>query len=175
MSNPLRESPFIQVANVNPDDPIRYVLTCIPGLKCATAMNSNPNIISPCSVQIEQIEQLNTLLLQDIDHNFARFHDVVNNKILPQVKKYALVSQSTQEASRVSILLAERLSSNFSPAVLIPSRHTRSSGKRSSKPLPSDVLPLRAKTPTEQPTTIRNNSPTRPITRNMKRRSIKRP
>jgi DASH complex subunit ASK1 len=55
-----------------------------------------------CSVQIEQIEQLNTLLLQDIDHNFARFHDVVNNKILPQVKRYGIVSEPTRAASEVS-------------------------------------------------------------------------
>jgi hypothetical protein len=54
------------------------------------------------SVQIEQIEQLNTLLLQDIDHNFARFHDVVNNKILPQVKRYGIVSEPTRAASDVS-------------------------------------------------------------------------
>jgi hypothetical protein len=111
MSNPLRESPFFQVANVNPDDPIRFVPSHIPILECANTTDSNTDTILLSSVQIEQIEQLNTLLLQDIDHNFARFHDVVNNKILPQVKKYALVSQSTQEASRVSISLAEGLTS----------------------------------------------------------------
>ena len=112
MSNPLREAPFFQVANVNPDDPIRFVLSHIPILlEYANTTDANSDSILLFSVQIEQIEQLNTLLLQDIDHNFARFHDVVNNKILPQVKKYALVSQSTQEASRVSISLAGRLTS----------------------------------------------------------------
>jgi hypothetical protein len=105
MNNPLRDSPFFQVANVNPDDPIRSV-TRLLTQTCRTLAHaiSSRNFLNHIehSVQIEQIEQLNTMLLQEIDHNFARFHDVVNNKILPQVKRYALVSQSTQEVSTVS-------------------------------------------------------------------------
>lgn len=67
-----------------------------------TNAHNNLSTLYVCSVQIEQIEQLNTLLLQDIDHNFARFHDVVNNKILPQVKRYGIVSEPTRAASDVS-------------------------------------------------------------------------
>ena len=67
-----------------------------------TNAHNNLSTLYVCSVQIEQIEQLNTLLLQDIDHNFARFHDVVNNKILPQVKRYGIVSEPTRAASEVS-------------------------------------------------------------------------
>lgn len=50
---------------------------------------------------MEQIDQLNTLLLQDIDHNFARFHQVITSKLLPEIKRYALASEPTREASKV--------------------------------------------------------------------------
>ncbi len=53
------------------------------------------------SAQMEQIDQLNTILLQDIDHNFARFHQVVTTKLLPEIKRFALASEPTREASKV--------------------------------------------------------------------------
>jgi DASH complex subunit ASK1 len=60
----------------------------------------NPH--SPVSTQTEQIDQLNTLLLQEIDANFAKFHQVVNSKILPEIKRFALAGQPTREAAAVS-------------------------------------------------------------------------
>jgi hypothetical protein len=104
-TNPLRQPPFFPVANVNPDDPIRYgVSSFTQSLTVIALADAHLNLSTfwVYSVQIEQIEQLNTLLLQDIDHNFARFHDVVNNKILPQVKRYGIVSEPTRAASEVS-------------------------------------------------------------------------
>lgn len=58
-------------------------------------------MLASCSAQMEQIDQLNTLLLQDIDHNFARFHQVITSKLLPEIKRYALASEPTREASKV--------------------------------------------------------------------------
>lgn len=104
-TNPLRQPPFFPVANVNPDDPIRYGVSFFAfSLTVIALINAHLKLSTfyVYSVQIEQIEQLNTLLLQDIDHNFARFHDVVNNKILPQVKRYGIVSEPTRAASEVS-------------------------------------------------------------------------
>jgi DASH complex subunit ASK1 len=60
---------------------------------------------SPVSTQIEQIDQQNTLLLQDIDANFARFHQIVTTKILPEIKRFAIAGEPTREAAQVSGLL----------------------------------------------------------------------
>ncbi|RUP43173.1 hypothetical protein BC936DRAFT_137515 [Jimgerdemannia flammicorona] len=43
--------------------------------------------------ELEKLEQNITLTLQAIDHNFARCHQVVSRKILPQVEKYAEASR----------------------------------------------------------------------------------
>lgn len=54
---------------------------------------------APVSQQMEQIDQMNTLLLQDIDYNFARFHEIITSRILPNIKRFALASEPTREAS----------------------------------------------------------------------------
>jgi DASH complex subunit ASK1 len=56
---------------------------------------------------MEKIDQLNTLLLQEIDENFAKFHQVVTSQVLPEVKRFALASEPTREAATVSFLLYE--------------------------------------------------------------------
>ncbi|WVQ64165.1 uncharacterized protein L199_002327 [Kwoniella botswanensis] len=73
-SNPLLSPPF-------------YV---IPGI--------DPN--APISAQTEQIDQLNTLLLQEIDANFARFHQIVTSRILPEIKRFAIAGEPTREAAQ---------------------------------------------------------------------------
>ncbi|OCF31336.1 hypothetical protein I317_01208 [Kwoniella heveanensis CBS 569] len=55
---------------------------------------------SPISAQTERIDQLNTLLLQEIDANFAKFHQVVTSRILPEIKRFAIASEPTREASQ---------------------------------------------------------------------------
>lgn len=54
---------------------------------------------------MEKIDQLNTLLMQEIDENFARFHQIVTSQVLPQVKRFALASEPTREAATVRIPL----------------------------------------------------------------------
>ncbi|WOO83443.1 DASH complex subunit ask1 [Vanrija pseudolonga] len=54
---------------------------------------------TPITSQMEQIDQLNTLLLQEIDANFARFHQVVTARILPEIKRFSLESRTTREAA----------------------------------------------------------------------------
>lgn len=57
------------------------------------------NPTAPIPQQMEQIDQLNTLLLQEIDANFARLHQVVTARILPEIKRFALANQPTREAA----------------------------------------------------------------------------
>lgn len=73
--NPLLHPPFFLIPGINPSAPI--------------------------SVQTEQIDQLNTLLLQEIDANFAKFHQVVTAKILPEIKRFAIAGEPTREAAQV--------------------------------------------------------------------------
>ncbi|KAL1406082.1 DASH complex subunit ask1 [Vanrija albida] len=54
---------------------------------------------TPITSQMEQIDQLNTLLLQEIDANFARFHQVITARILPEIKRFSLESRTTREAA----------------------------------------------------------------------------
>jgi DASH complex subunit ASK1 len=61
----------------------------IPGINPAT----------PLSTQTEQIDQLNTLLLQNIDANFARVHQVITTRILPDIKRFALASEPTRRTA----------------------------------------------------------------------------
>jgi DASH complex subunit ASK1 len=60
----------------------------------------NPN--SSVSTQTEQIDQLNTLLLQEIDANFAKFHQIVTTRVLPEIKRFSLAGEPTKEAANVS-------------------------------------------------------------------------
>ena len=75
--NPLLHPPFFEIQGINPS--------------------------SPLSTQMEQIDQLNTLLLQEIDANFAKFHQVVTSRILPEIKRFAIAGEPTREAAHVSL------------------------------------------------------------------------
>ncbi|WVN91129.1 uncharacterized protein L203_106380 [Cryptococcus depauperatus CBS 7841] len=73
-NNLLLKHPFFSIPGIDPSDPI--------------------------SAQTEKLDQLITLLLRDIDANFARFHQIVTNKVLPQIKKYAIASEPTRESAQ---------------------------------------------------------------------------
>ncbi|KAF9535703.1 hypothetical protein CPB83DRAFT_842185 [Crepidotus variabilis] len=70
--------------------------------------NLNPaNIVVPgldteasTSDQIEQIEQLITIKLQNIDENFSKIHNVLANKLLPAVKRYSVGTEPVREAAK---------------------------------------------------------------------------
>ena len=99
--NPLLSPPFISIPGVNPN--------------------------SPVSAQVEQLDQLNTLLLQEIDANFAKFHQVITSKVLPDIKRFAIAGEPTKEAAQVSSSLFDL----FNRPRLIA---LGSSGDHSSKP-----------------------------------------
>ncbi|KAI8978718.1 hypothetical protein BD414DRAFT_444914 [Trametes punicea] len=55
---------------------------------------------APVYDQIEQIEQLITIKLQNIDANFSKIQHVMANRILPAVKRYAVGTQPVREAAK---------------------------------------------------------------------------
>ncbi|TFK26738.1 hypothetical protein FA15DRAFT_667021 [Coprinopsis marcescibilis] len=50
--------------------------------------------------QIEQIEQLITIKLQNIDEDFSKIHNVLASRILPSVKRYAIGTMPVREAAK---------------------------------------------------------------------------
>ncbi|PCH34186.1 hypothetical protein WOLCODRAFT_135554 [Wolfiporia cocos MD-104 SS10] len=55
---------------------------------------------APVNDQIEQIEQLITIKLQNIDANFSKMQHIMANRILPAVKRYAVGTEPVREAAR---------------------------------------------------------------------------
>ncbi|KAH8992964.1 DASH complex subunit Ask1-domain-containing protein [Lactarius akahatsu] len=62
----------------------------IPGLDATASVND----------QIDQIDQLITLKLQDIDANFSKMQQVLSNRILPAVKRFAIGTEPVREAAK---------------------------------------------------------------------------
>ncbi|KAF5377142.1 hypothetical protein D9757_008796 [Collybiopsis confluens] len=58
--------------------------------------------------QIEQIEQLITLKLQNIDENFAKVHNTLSTRILPAVKRYAVGTEPVREAAKFWVSFYEQ-------------------------------------------------------------------
>lgn len=50
--------------------------------------NSSLNAASAQAIELERLEQEVTLTLQDIDKSFAQSHKIINDKLIPIVKKY---------------------------------------------------------------------------------------
>ncbi|THV04457.1 hypothetical protein K435DRAFT_961909 [Dendrothele bispora CBS 962.96] len=50
--------------------------------------------------QIEQIEQLITLKLQNIDENFSKIHHILTTRILPSMKRYRAGTEPVREAAK---------------------------------------------------------------------------
>ncbi|KAJ7508460.1 DASH complex subunit Ask1-domain-containing protein [Mycena galericulata] len=63
---------------------------------------------APLLDQIEQMEQLITIKLQNIDENFSKIHNVLANKILPAVKRYAVGTKPVREAANFWVSFYEQ-------------------------------------------------------------------
>ncbi|KAK7464713.1 hypothetical protein VKT23_005919 [Stygiomarasmius scandens] len=70
----------------------------IPGLD----VNASPQD------QIEQIEQLITLKLQNIDENFSKIHHVLSSRILPAVKRYSVGTTPVRKSAKFWVEFYER-------------------------------------------------------------------
>ncbi|KAJ7462097.1 DASH complex subunit Ask1-domain-containing protein [Mycena latifolia] len=63
---------------------------------------------APVLDQIEQMEQLITIKLQNIDENFSKIHNILANKILPAVKRYAVGTKPVREAANFWVSFYEQ-------------------------------------------------------------------
>ncbi|KAJ6463244.1 DASH complex subunit Ask1-domain-containing protein, partial [Mycena vitilis] len=63
---------------------------------------------APLLDQIEQMEQLITIKLQNIDENFSKIHNVLANKIMPAVKRYAVGTKPVREAANFWVSFYEQ-------------------------------------------------------------------
>ncbi|KAH8111971.1 DASH complex subunit Ask1-domain-containing protein [Phellopilus nigrolimitatus] len=63
---------------------------------------------APVQDQIEQMEQLITIKLQNIDANFARAHQILSTKILPAVKRFAVNTEPVRESARFWVSFYEQ-------------------------------------------------------------------
>jgi hypothetical protein len=54
------------------------------------------------NAELEKLQQNITLTLQSIDQNFAKCHQTIATRIIPQVEKYADASQGVWNGSKVS-------------------------------------------------------------------------
>ncbi|KAI0071018.1 hypothetical protein K474DRAFT_1631069 [Panus rudis PR-1116 ss-1] len=54
---------------------------------------------APVNDQIEQIEQLITIKLQNLDAIFSKIQQILNGRILPAVKRYAIATEPVREAA----------------------------------------------------------------------------
>ncbi|KIJ49373.1 hypothetical protein M422DRAFT_27735 [Sphaerobolus stellatus SS14] len=70
-----------------PRDPAAIV---VPGVDTAASLND----------QIDQIDQLITIRLQNIDANFSRIQSLIANKLLPAFKRYAEGTEPVREAAK---------------------------------------------------------------------------
>ncbi|KAI0095135.1 hypothetical protein BDY19DRAFT_988901 [Irpex rosettiformis] len=55
---------------------------------------------APVNDQIDQIEQLITIRLQNIDANFSKIQQILANRILPAVKRYSVGTEPVREAAK---------------------------------------------------------------------------
>ncbi|KLO17134.1 hypothetical protein SCHPADRAFT_887249 [Schizopora paradoxa] len=63
---------------------------------------------APVQDQIEQIEQLITIRLQNIDANFARVHQILSTRILPAVRRFAINTEPVRESARFWVSFFEQ-------------------------------------------------------------------
>ncbi|KAG6812630.1 hypothetical protein H0H92_001713 [Tricholoma furcatifolium] len=81
---PIAENPPRWQPNPDPSSII------VPGLDTSASVHD----------QIEQMEQLITLKLQNIDANFSKIHHLLANKVLPALKRYAVATEPVREAAK---------------------------------------------------------------------------
>ncbi|KAI9459706.1 DASH complex subunit Ask1-domain-containing protein [Lactarius psammicola] len=109
----------------------------IPGLDTTASVND----------QIDQIDQLITLKLQDIDANFSKMQQVLSNRILPAVKRFAIGTEPVREAAKfwtsffehaaqVHIPTSDHPSSMQEPSATSSSSHDVTSTSESSSATP---------------------------------------
>ncbi|KAH9984074.1 hypothetical protein BJV74DRAFT_590288 [Russula compacta] len=79
-----------------PENPPRWKPSTDPASINVTGLDTTASV----NDQIDQIDQLITLKLQDIDANFSRMQQVLSNRILPAFKRYSIGTEPVREAAK---------------------------------------------------------------------------
>ncbi|KNZ76314.1 DASH complex subunit ask1 [Termitomyces sp. J132] len=79
-----------------PENPARWRPNPDPASIAVPGLDTSAPVLD----QIEQMEQLITLKLQNIDANFAKIHHLLANKVLPALKRYAVSTEPVREAAK---------------------------------------------------------------------------
>ncbi|KAG6879325.1 hypothetical protein C0992_003542 [Termitomyces sp. T32_za158] len=79
-----------------PENPTRWRPNPDPASIIVPGLDTSAPVLD----QIEQMEQLITLKLQNIDANFAKIHHCLANKVLPALKRYAVATEPVREAAK---------------------------------------------------------------------------
>ncbi|KAG9313916.1 hypothetical protein JVU11DRAFT_4688 [Chiua virens] len=84
MTTPIEPNPQRWTPSVDPASIV------VPGLDTSASIND----------QVDQIEQLITIKLQNIDANFSKIQHLMSTRLLPAVKRYAVGTESVREAAK---------------------------------------------------------------------------
>lgn len=68
-------------------------------------MFSSFSSVNDLTARLEKLEQNITLTLQEVDHNFSACQYKVTTKVLPQITRFACVSEDIWENSKVLFLV----------------------------------------------------------------------
>ncbi|KAI0279408.1 hypothetical protein BGY98DRAFT_933197 [Russula aff. rugulosa BPL654] len=79
-----------------PENPPRWKPSSDPTSITVAGLDTSASVTD----QIDQIDQLITLKLQDIDANFSKMQQVLSNRILPAFKRYSIGTEPAREAAK---------------------------------------------------------------------------
>ncbi|KAF8659272.1 hypothetical protein AX14_007586 [Amanita brunnescens Koide BX004] len=105
----------------------------IPGLDTSAPIND----------QIEQMDQLITIKLQNIDENFSKIHNIIATRILPAMKRHAAGTKPVREAAKFWIKFYEQAAQTRIP-IFDDRKTTNQSTESSHSEFPSSVDPISA-------------------------------
>ncbi|KAI0035797.1 hypothetical protein K488DRAFT_82691 [Vararia minispora EC-137] len=82
--------------NPIPPNPPRWEPTADPTVIHVSGLDTS----APVNDQIEQLEQLITLKLQNVDANFSKMQQIMSNRLLPAFKRFAVATEPVREAAK---------------------------------------------------------------------------
>ncbi|KAI0315328.1 hypothetical protein OF83DRAFT_1085023 [Amylostereum chailletii] len=86
----------IKEPNIIPPNPPRWEPSTDPANIAVPGLDTS----APVNDQIDQIEQLITLKLQNIDANFSKMQHIMSTRLLPAFKRYSVATEPVREAAK---------------------------------------------------------------------------
>ncbi|KZS87218.1 hypothetical protein SISNIDRAFT_471156 [Sistotremastrum niveocremeum HHB9708] len=125
----------------------------IPSSSPAQIIIPGLDVTAPLNDQIEQMDQLITIKLQNIDINFSKIQELMASKVLPAFRRYAVATEPVRDAANFWVSFYEAAAKVHMPvpgSYGEPSGDTSTSISQSYDPTPSQET----ETETETDTTI---------------------